>query len=285
MRLGGGLPLALAVGAASAGYWVLAAVVLAALLAGLAARLPRLDDEGPERYVACFARLAAVVVQATAFGVYVVPAYPGLAAAALIVVVVAADFAGIRLPVAVARGVTVVLLAAAFVLVAVCVVVAPVGTRPAIGSPEPSGVLVALLVVFPLLLPHRADHAGRRTAALAVVALLVTAAALYQLGAVRLGLSATSMRDLLAAADAGTLQPLLTVVLVLATLPASLATFTEARERIAPGRGTPALVAGLLAAAGAAVAGPFAALVAAGLGSVVELLLRVRASRYRGRRV
>ncbi|MFD9895105.1 sulfatase [Amycolatopsis sp. NPDC059027] len=285
MRLGGGLPLALAVGAASAGYWVLAAVVLAVLLAGLAGRLPQLGEEGPERYVACFARLAAVVVQATAFGVYAVPSYPGLAAAALVVVVAAADFAGIRLPAPLARWVTVVLLVAALVLVAICVVVAPVGARPGIASPGLPGVLVALLVVFPLLLPQRTDHAGRRTAALATVALLVTAAALYQLGPVRLGLSATSTRDLLAAADAGTLQPLLTVVLVLATLPASLATFTEARERIAPRSGTAAVAAGLLAAAAAAVAGPFAALVAAGLGSVVELLLRVRASRYRGRRV
>ncbi|GAA4548348.1 sulfatase [Amycolatopsis samaneae] len=285
MRLGGGLPLALAVGAASAGYWVAAAVALAGLLACFAARLPPLGDDGPERYVAGFARLAAVVVQATAFGLYVVPAHPGVAAAVLVLAVVAADFAGLRLPEPVARGVTVALLAAALVLVAICVVVAPVGTRPGIGAPAVPGVLVALLVVFPLLLPRRAEHTGRRTVVLSVVALVVTAAALYQLGALRLGLSATSVRDLLAAADAGALQPVLTVVMVLATLPASLTTFAEARERIAPARGTAAVVAGLLAAAAAVVAGPVAALVAAGLGGVVELLLRVRASRYRGRRV
>ncbi|WP_328607587.1 sulfatase [Amycolatopsis sp. NBC_00345] len=281
MRLGGGLLVVLAVGAAGAGYWVLAGVVLAAVAAVFATRLPAPGDTRAERYVGGFARLALVVVYGIVFGDYVVPAAPAPAAAGLVLVVAAADLAGLRLPAALRRWLTVVLLVAAAVLVVLCSVIAPVAAAGGIGSPDVAGIVVAALVVLPFLLPAAGDRALGRTVTLGGVAVLVTLVALVQLGPIRLGLSATSFRDLLYAADAGQLQPLLTVVVVLATVPAALTTFTDARERFAPEGGLPGAAGGIVGAGVALIVTPYVALLAAGFGTVAELVLRARGRRYR----
>lgn len=281
VRVGGGLLVALAVGAAGAGYWVLAGVVLAAVAAVFATRLPASGDARAERYVGGFARLALVVVYAIVFGDYVVPGAPAPAAAGLVLVVAAADLAGLRLPAALGRWLTVVLLVAAAVLVVLCSVIAPVPAAGGIGAPDVAGIVVAALVVLPFLLPAEGDRALGRTATLGGVAVLVTLVALVQLGPIRLGLSATSFRDLLYAADAGQLQPLLTVVVVLATVPAALTTFTDARTRFAPEDGLPGAAGGIVGAVAALLVTPYAALLAAGFGAVAELVLRARGRRYR----
>ncbi|QRP44228.1 sulfatase [Amycolatopsis sp. FDAARGOS 1241] len=281
MRLGGGLLVVLAVGAAGAGYWVLAGVVLAAVVAAVVSRLPALGDTPLERYVGAFTRLALVVVQAIVFGAYVVPAQPAYAGAGLVLVVAVADLAGLRLPAALTRWLTVVLIAAAVVLIVLCAVVAPVVTSTPIGTPSPAAVVVSALITLPFLLPVAPDRVSLRALTLGGLAVLVTIVALVQLGPDRLGLSATSIRDLLYAADAGQLQPLLTVVVVLATVPATLTTFTDARERYAPERGWESAAGIVLALAAALFASPYAVLVAAGLGTVVELVLRARNRRYR----
>ncbi|MFI5609706.1 sulfatase [Amycolatopsis sp. NPDC051903] len=281
MRLGGGLLVVLAVGAAGAGYWVLAGVVLAAVVAAVVSRLPALGDTPLERYAGAFTRLALVVVQAIVFGAYVVPAQPAYAAAGLVLVVAVADLAGLRLPAALTRWLTVVLIAAAAVLIVLCAVVAPVVTSTPIGTPDLAAIVVTALITLPFLLPVAADRGTVRALTLGGFAVLVTIVALVQLGPDRLGLSATSVRDLLYAADAGQLQPLLTVVVVLATVPAALTTFTDARERYAPERGWVSAVGVVLALAAALFVTPYAVLVAAGLGEVVELVLRARHRRYR----
>ncbi|MEC3981751.1 hypothetical protein, partial [Amycolatopsis sp. H20-H5] len=264
---------------------VVAAVALAGLIAGLAvAFAPEPGDGRPERFAGMAARLAVAVTCATAFGLYVVPAQPGPAAAGLLVVVAAADLGGVRLPDLAARWVTAVLLVAAVVLVVLCFAIAPVTPSAGWTVPNLPGLALATLVLIPFLLPRGQDRPRLRTGALLVVALAVAIAALHQLGPVRLGLSATSFEDVLAAADAAVLLPLLTVVVVLATVPAALDAFTEARARISPERGWVTVVCGLVAAALAAFAGPVAALIAAGLCAVVELLLRHLAPRYGERR-
>ncbi|WP_410568940.1 hypothetical protein [Amycolatopsis sp. cmx-4-61] len=280
MRLGGGLLVALAAGAAGAGWWLLAGLVLAAIAAGVTAGLPEPGDTLVDRVAVAVARLAEVAVYAIAFGAYVFPAHRALAAAAFAVVVAGAGFAGPKLPTIVVRAVGGLLLAAGAALVAVCVAVLPVGTSDGLRPPDFAGVLVAAVLVLPFLRPAGRGRAGLRALLLGAVAVLAAFAALYQLGAVRLGLSPTSLRDLLSAADADALQPLLTAVAVVATVVPAFAAGTEVRART----GLPGL-AGLAAAAAAASLLPvLPALVIAGLAAVIELLLRVRARRYSGTR-
>jgi hypothetical protein len=280
VRLGGGLLVALAAGAAGAGWWLLAGVVLAALAAGVTAGVPEPGEDLVDRVLVAVARLAEVAVYAIAFGAYVFPAHREAAAAAFVVVVAGAGFAGLKIPAVVVRTTGAVLLVAGLLLVVVCVAVPPVGPADGLRPPDFAGVLVAAVLTLPFLRPAGRDRGGLRVLLLGVLAVLAAFAALHQLGAVRLGLSLTSLRDLLAAADADALQPLLTVVAVVATVVPALAAGTEVRARA----GVPGL-AGLVVAAAAAYLLPvLPVLVVAGLATVIELLLGVRARRYSGAR-
>jgi hypothetical protein len=275
VRLGAGILIALAVGVAAAGPWVLVAIAVAGLLAAGALRA-----EPAPGWVTASAGLARVSVFGWAFGAYVFPAYPGLAAAVLVLVVMAAALAGVTVPDVLRRWISGVLVVAAAVLVALCLAVRPVSVLAPVEAPSAGGLLLAVVVMFPLLVRARRPGAVRWIAGSALVALAVAAVALYQLGSVRLGLSATSLRDLLAAADAVQLGPLLTVVAALATISAALTGFTEAvadlpRERT--------LVGGIVAAAFAAFAGPVILLVLAALLALAEVFAGVTA-RYRDRR-
>lgn len=278
MRLGGGLLVALAAGAAGAGWWLLAGLVLAAIAAGVTSRVPEPGDALVDRVVVALARLSEVAVYAIAFGAYVFPAHREVAAAAFVVVVAGAGFAGLKIPTFVVRLAGGLLLVAGLVLVAVCVAVTPVGTAGGLQPPDFAGVLVAAVVFLPFLRPGGKENAGWRVLLLGAVAALAAFAALYQLGSVRLGLSLTSLRDLLSAADADSLQPLLTAVAVVATVVPALAAGTQVRDRA----GVPG-IAGLVVAAAAAFLLPaLPVLVIAGLATVIELLLGVRARRYSG---
>ncbi|WP_410588354.1 hypothetical protein [Amycolatopsis sp. lyj-23] len=280
MRLGGGLLVALAAGAAGAGWWLLAGLVLAAIAAGVTAGLPEPGDALVDRVAVAVARLSEVAVYAIAFGAYVFPAHRGPAAAAFAVVVAGAGFAGPKIPTIVVRAACGLLLAAGAALVAVCVAVLPVGTSDGLRPPDFAGVLVAAVLVLPFLRPLGRGRAGLRVLLLGAVATLAAFAALYQLGAVRLGLSPTSLRDLLSAADADALQPLLTAFAVVATAVPAFAAGTEVRARA----GLPGLAGVAVTAAAAFLLPVLPVLVTAGLATVIELLLRVRARRYSGSR-
>ncbi|EMD24021.1 hypothetical protein [Amycolatopsis azurea] len=284
MRLAGGLLIALAVGTSGADYWVLLAAVVAVLLAVAAeALLPPVGDTRPERIAGAVSRLGLVLVFATTFGQYLFPAAPGVAAAVFAVVAAVADLAGVRLGDYAARWVTGLLLVAAASLIAICVGIPPLAQFLAPDPPSVPGLGLAVLVLLPFLLPRR-PGAGR-AAAVGAVAVAIIAVALYQLGPIRLGLSATSFRELLAAADAVSLLPVLTVVVAVATVPAAVDAFTDGRERLSPERPKATLACGLIVAVAAAFAGPVVALGLAGVGTLAELVLRVRARRYRSRSV
>ena len=280
MRLGGGLLVALAAAAAGAGWWMLAGLVLAAIAAGVTARVPEPGDALVDRVVVAVARLSEVTVYAIAFGAYVFPAHRELAAAVFAVVVTGAGFAGLKIPTIVVRIAGVLLLLAGLVLVVVCVAVTPVGRADGLQPPDFAGVLVAAVLTLPFLRPGGRENAGLRVLLLGGVAVLAAFAALYQLGAVRLGLSLTSLRDLLSAADADSLQPLLTVVAVVATVVPALAAGAEVRERA----GVPGLAGIAVAAVAAYFLPALPVLVVAGLVTVIELLLGVRARRYSEKR-
>ncbi|AIG75032.1 Putative membrane protein [Amycolatopsis japonica] len=282
MRLAGGLLIALAVGTSGADYWVFVAVVVAAVLAVAAeALLPPLGDTRPERIAGSVSRLGLVLVFATTFGQYVFPSAPGAAAAVFAAVVTVADLAGVRLGDYAARWVTGLSLAAAASLIAICVGIPPLAQFIAPDPPSVPGLGLAVLVLLPFLLPRR-PGAGR-AAAVGAVAVAITAVALYQLGPIRLGLSATSFRELLAAADAVSLLPVLTVVAAVVTVPVAIDAFTEGRERLSPERPKATLACGLIVAVAAFFAGPVVALALAGVGTLAELVLRVRARRYRSK--
>jgi len=258
--------------------------VVAALLAVAAeALLPPVGDTRPERIAGAVSRLGLVLVFATTFGQYLFPTAPGVAAAVFAVVAAVADLAGVRLGDYAARWVTGLLLVAAASLIAICVGIPPLAQFLAPDPPSVPGLGFAVLVLLPFVLPRR-PGAGR-AAAVGAVAVAIIAVALYQLGPIRLGLSATSFRELLAAADAVSLLPVLTVVVAVATVPAAVDAFTDGRERLSPERPKATLACGLIVAVAAAFAGPVVALGLAGVGTLAELVLRVRARRYRSRSV
>jgi hypothetical protein len=294
VRLGAGVLIALAVGAEAAGPWVLAGIALAGLLAlgslwtvqsGHAAGNATGSVAG--RAVGAAADLARVAVFASAFSAYLLPSQPGLAASALVAGVAAADLVGVRVPDGLRRWITITLVLAAAVLVGLCVAISPVRVAIATGAPSVPGVLLATAVMFPLLMPDRREHGVGRVCGSTVVALAVAGAALYQLGPERLGLSPAPLLDVLAAADASAVAPLLTVVVVVATVPAALTTFTEAAIRLADGaareRRSITVACGVVTAAVAALAGPAIGLVLAAALTVAELLIGF-AARYGERR-
>src|SRR3954462_5196975 len=130
-------------GGAGAGWWLLAGLVLAAIAAGVTARVPEPGDAQVDRVVVAVARLAEVTVYAIAFGAYVFPTHRELATAAFAVVVAGAGFAGLKIPTIVGRVAGGLLLAAGLVLVALCVAVPPVSTAGGgLQTPDFAGVLV-----------------------------------------------------------------------------------------------------------------------------------------------
>lgn len=274
MSLGAGLVVALAVAASAAGRWSLAGIVVAAVLVTVGARFTgRADDDRAGRWLRAGSWAASLVVAGIAFAAYVGPSMPvrgtgaGLAAAGLAVGAVLADALGVRPGVWTRRWVTGVLLVAAVVFVAVCVAIPPPDAGPSgpgagggTAAPDLPGLVVATVVFVPVF-------AGLRTVGVlvgAVVATAVGAAALYQVGPLRLGLSASSLRDVLTAADARLLTPALTGVVVLATVGAALSAAGRVRRSLGTGD-TPAGLRGRVTSAAtvALVVGTAAALVPA----------------------
>lgn len=277
MRLGAGILIALAAGTAAADTWVLVAIVLAGLLS---AAVSRSVPSGPDMLGAA-AALARVAVFGRVFGAYLFPPHAGIAAAALVLAVTVADLAGLRLPEWSRRWIAGALALAAGVLVALCAAITPVSLTDVAG-PSAAGLPLAVVLMFPWLLPDRGDHAVRRAAGATVAALLVAGAALYQLGPVRLGLSVVSLRDVLAAADAASLLPVLAVVVVFATVSAGLGTITDVRET-SGGSAVTMAAGGVVTAVIAGFASPLTVLVLASALAFVAVLAGL-ITHYRGAR-
>lgn len=286
MWLGAGLLVAPAVGAAAGGWWLLAGVVLAGVLALLSAGVVPVDPAGmnrvsPTHATRTTARLAGAPLFAAAFAVYLFPWQPRLVAVVFTLAVTVPAAAGLSLPRYWRGWLLGVLLLAAAALVAVCLAIPPASSPVAgpAGRGESklagvSGAFAAAAVVFPLLTRRRSWWLAGSVA----VALAVCAAELYQLGPVRLGLSPAPVRDVLAAADGQVIVPLLAGVVVVATVPAALravvaagASFPETRQ---PRRIRWAAVGcGLVAAAGAAVLSPTSALWLAAALALADVLV------------
>lgn len=262
MLLGAGLLIGLAAGAAAGGWWLPVGLLVAAGFAALAVWREPAGWLGLRAAILIF--LAAMV--ASTFAVYLFGAHAELASTALIAVITLAAAAGARVPPYGRRLLIGVLAAGAAGLVAVCVGVEPPAGR---GTPVPelSGAGAALssaAVLYGLFTVVDRDR-SRRARILGIVAggvtaAVVAAAALYQLGPVRLGLSPTSVREVLAAADAAQLTTLAHALVVLVTLPVLLLLLNAAAAAVAavrPGP-RPALfgLVGIAAALAAAALAP-----------------------------
>jgi hypothetical protein len=281
VRLGAGLLIALAAGASVAGWWLPVAVVVAGSLALLVPKTPTPGDRGakPRVVAAVAARLTRVPVFAWAFAAYLAPGHEALAAVVLIVAATVADVAGLRVTGTGRRWVGVPLVLAGAVLVALCVAIPPAGGTVAGSAPGVAGTALAVLLVLPLLTPEDGSRSRRGVAGAVVVALAVAVAALHQLGPTRLGLSVTSMWQLLDAVDARELRPALAALVVLATVPATVAAVSSARAAVTGDDGTRkptvSIGCGLAGAVLAVVLGPVPALLLAGIAAAVELLVSV----------
>ena len=287
MLFGAGPLIGLAAAAAAAGWWLLGGLVLAGILAWLTAG-PGPAVAGRQRWLDEGARFAAaagmLAVLAATFAAYVLPDRAGLASVGFVAVVWAADACGLPITRGSRRWIGGLLVVAAVALVAVCLAVPPVAGPPAPSTP--GGLPLAAAVLFPFL-----AGGARRPWPLAGsigVGLAVGTAALYQLGPARLGLSPTSIRDLLSAADARALDVALALAVTLATVPAALLVLGAARRRAgdsagAGARAGAALPAAALAAVAAAALPPFDVLLlaaaAALLAALMVNLLRLRGSR------
>ncbi|WP_157357503.1 hypothetical protein [Amycolatopsis nigrescens] len=252
--LGAGSLVAFAAAAAVAGWWTLGGIVLAGLLAVGAARIapetPSTVDSMPLALCAAAARLAALPLCAGVFAAYLVPDAPVPAVLVFVLVLTVADAIGAGLPGHLRGWILGLLVLAAAALAALCLTITP-AEQPATGTgPGAAGLPLAAVLFFPLLRPVARRGYVWWVAGGVLVALVVGAAALYQLGPIRLGLSATSLRDLLSAADGRVLEPWLAGVVLAATVPAGLVALAGARAEL--GERLPRV--GLSAACGAVAA-------------------------------
>jgi len=235
---------ALAAVSAAAGWYALGALVLAALFTLGQNRLSRMVQEQPEgpRWFADGAAVAVGVgrlaLPAAAFGVYLFPAHRVAAGLVLVALVLAADLLGIRNTTYHRRWLVGVMVATTAVFLAVCLAIAPVPTMTTGHDASGTPTLVAGLRALGLaVVPLAAVPLGTGTRATrylpfvgAVIGLIVvTAAALYQLGATRFGLSPSSLRTVFVAAEARTLLPVLMVTVVVVSVPAALDGIQQAR--------------------------------------------------------
>ncbi|WP_298180965.1 hypothetical protein [Saccharomonospora sp.] len=284
MSLPAGLFLILAVAASWAGWWLLAAVVLAGCLAWVTGRSkPR--GRGGELLAAVrewSLFVSSAAVPAAYLGSATASADITYVAVALVVVLVAvaADAFGANRSDRSSRWPVALLGVAAAAFVAVCVAIPPAASTTASPEPfSPIGLIVAVVVVLPWLMGLSPVRLTIGT----VAALAVGAAALYQVGPVRLGLSVTSLRDVLAAADAAALTPMLVAVAVLAGLTSAVACagrLRQAGNRLAGRDDTGRWRGATLVAVGgagvwAAVFDPLPAVLLAGVVALIEVIHRL----------
>jgi basic amino acid/polyamine antiporter, APA family len=279
--LGAGIFVAPAPAASVAGSWLVAGLLLAAVVAGLAAASTVDYRNGP---VGLAGRVIGAAAIAGAFGAYLAPEYPVPAALGLLAAAGVAAVLGWRPPAALVRAALVAVLAVLAMVVAVGVAIEPAAPAVALccpnapGTDEPAGLVLAAGPLLFCFLGFDRARTGRLPAiavALAVY-LAVTVVALRQLGGPRLALSAAPLRDALAAADASALTPLLTAGAAIAAASALLGVLGEIRQQTSA-RGTAvAVLVAVLAAVPhrPAIAIPAAAVLMLGHIAVANLLAR-----------
>ncbi|PPK69211.1 APA family basic amino acid/polyamine antiporter [Actinokineospora auranticolor] len=250
--------------AAAAGWWSLAALALAGLVALLTAvSLADLAAQSSPAAVSAHVRtrlgglhgrmagvlevggrvVAAGAVAGVA-GAYAWPARPAVAAVALVAVVTALWVAEFAVPRGVRLAAIAVIIVTTALFVTTGLAIQPVGAAVAVepgitGSDDPTGILTATGVLFfGFLNVDRVGGARARVSAYAILLvglayLFVSWVALRQLGGPRLAVSPTPLRDALAAADGAPLDPVLTLGVLVGAAVGLRALLGRAAEEVA----------------------------------------------------
>ncbi|WP_424185038.1 hypothetical protein ACOBQX_24530 [Actinokineospora sp. G85] len=227
--------------AAAAGWWSLAALGLAGLVAGLTA-VSRVDllAQSPsgdphalvrERFgpvparlsgvLSLAGRLAAAAAVALAAGAYVTPAAPALTAVVLVVGATALVVARVALSPAAGRALSAVAIVTLLLFVVATFAIPPADALPVLvavpGADDPTGVLIAAGLFSVGFAGTTGSDQGQPATARAGLAcvgavmlgvLAVGFGVLHQLGGPRAALSPTPLLDALAAADGAAIAPL-----------------------------------------------------------------------------
>lgn len=303
MAVGAAALVALSAAFAAAGWLALVAIVLAGMLRAAETR-PRLMREQSEprsvarrwlfRGVTVVARTSMIALFASAFAAYLFEESAALAVVVFLLFVAVAEVADVRVNTYYRRWLAGVALVGALVFVGVCLSISPVeGMRQAetggVGGLLPAVAASTVLFTGVRLPASTVARSVLRLGTAVGAVLVVAAAAAYQIGPIRLGLSSTPLREVLVAAEAGALLPLLAVVVVLTTAPAALQECRGLREafpeREDGRRERAGLVLPSVVAAGvlAVLLDPLGCLlVAAALGLARTLLRAVAAARQDG---
>jgi APA family basic amino acid/polyamine antiporter len=292
---GAGLFLGLAPAASLAGWWLVAGLMLAATLAVLfALSTPDVVRGGTPAVLGILGRLAAAVAIAGTFGAYVLPDRPEVAAVGLVVVVAAVVQLVPTLPPVVTRVASVVVLGVLAVVAIACFAIAPVEVAvappsDAAGGDDGLGLLPAAALLYVCFAGQGRQSVRGRLTVIGIVLVWCVAIAfgvLRQLGGERLALSATPLRDVLAAADAASVGGLLTVGVTVACAFALRGTFCDVRDLVPAVRAgwSPSVAVGAgagLVALGALLLNPVHALVGAAVVLLGEAGFRMLAGRGR----
>jgi APA family basic amino acid/polyamine antiporter len=228
--VGAGLLAGLAPAASAVGVWLLAAIVVAALLA-VACGLSTVDSAAPLPYAfGVIGRIAGASAVAETFANYLLPEHPVPAAVVVLGLATAVSF--LTTPRLLSVAGSVVVLATLVLVVAACFAIGPAGSPVATPSTgDLAGLpLATLLMFFGFLGFERVSNPRLAIGVVLVVYLSVAGAALYQLGGARLALSSTPLREALAAADASGIDPVLTAGAALACLLVLSGLLSDVRE-------------------------------------------------------
>lgn len=302
MQVAAAALVALAAASAAAGWYVFGAVALGV---GFILGMRRLALETPPHMpqwlsagLTAAVGIGRVALAASVFAAYLFPTRPVAAGAGMILVVTVADAAGVHLEPYYRRWLAGILLVTLAVFLAVCLAIAPVpamtfGNEAAEMPDVAAGSRALAVVIVPLSGLRAGTGTGWRRYASPVVAVAgvvaVAAASMYQLGAVRFGLSPTSLRTVFVAADARALLPVLAIAVAVTTVPAALDGLGQSRSlpgrQRTPGRTLSGALCGLGAAALVVVSGPVGVLLVCAvllLGYTLGLAVTVLLSRRSG---
>lgn len=292
MRVGAAALVGLAVAVGLAGWYALGAIVLGLLFTHAAHHLRApAPPAGWQQWLSSGVLVGTQTAYAALFAAvladYLFAAAAALVAPLFILVVAVAEVAGTRVNTYYRRWFAGLTLAAVVVFLAISLTIPPV-ERPGLdagSAPGGPGVLLAVAIATALFAGVATEYPGTkrgylRFGAAAAALLAVAAAAMYQIGPVRFGLSPTSLRDVIVSAEAAPLIGLLAATVVLTTVPAGIDALRQARACLEPAaarwqaRARYTLPCATVAAALAGVLGPVSCLLVATALVLSRVLLR-----------
>ncbi|MFC0105906.1 hypothetical protein [Kibdelosporangium aridum] len=278
MRLAGGLALAFAAASALAGSNLAIAAGIAVAIALLVILIPESPYEYPGYEVTrviisqVVVNLPLIAIYASTFGAYVVPEYPEIASASLVLLVAVLTSNWHMDRIHPLRTIVLTALAVgAALLITASFSESSEDVRQ--GQPQPWwGVALAAVALVPMLVPTPGSSRRSRLGRFALASLIAAAicgGAVYQLGT---DLAPTFLKDLFVAAELGPLGVALVVLIGAATVTAVIDTWSDAEIELSVlgGGWWPEWVGLLATAAMAAFVPPVLLMILAGAGVLIN---------------